>query len=282
MSGATNRASMFLNQVRQTTRVAAREAWTQAMDAPVALPSAVPMNVSPITTSAPQLPPLVPTSAAPIVTLAPTLTRSPYSPITTSAPMSLVMPNASPISGLFPRSFDTVPIGAGGGTVNTGTGGGGFVQGANNILDLIQKGIGIFSGGGSSIGGMTGGGPSSGSPSIPQPGTIAINQAGMGSALGKVGAAIGKSRWIKTVIGGALSYVLYDTVTGAIKRISSSPPHRRMNVLNPRALSRANRRVVGFSHVARKTLHQLGYKVEKTRHVKAKAKAFGGRYKRKK
>lgn len=41
--------------------------------------------------------------------------------------------------------------------------------------------------------------------------------------------------------------------------------NRSMNVLNPRALSRANTRICGFSRVARRTLKDLGYTVSATR-----------------
>lgn len=44
--------------------------------------------------------------------------------------------------------------------------------------------------------------------------------------------------------------------------------NRHMNVLNPRALSRANTRIRGFAHVASGTLRQLGYSVSSTRRLK--------------
>lgn len=52
--------------------------------------------------------------------------------------------------------------------------------------------------------------------------------------------------------------------------------NRSMNVLNPRALARANRRVCGFAGVARKTLRDLGYQVSSSR----KARSCGSKKKK--
>ena len=65
--------------------------------------------------------------------------------------------------------------------------------------------------------------------------------------------------WI--AIGGGL-LGLYDA---AGNLIATKKKTRRMNVLNPRALSRANRRLCGFRDVATRALKQYGYSVSTTR-----------------
>ena len=77
-------------------------------------------------------------------------------------------------------------------------------------------------------------------------------------------------KWLPEVVGGAIVYKLVDLITGETLDISKTKPGRRMNVLNPRALARANRRMEGFRSVAVRSLKQYGYHVSAHRHPKKK------------
>lgn len=92
---------------------------------------------------------------------------------------------------------------------------------------------------------------------------------GVGASIGRAGAAVGTivgriagSKKVRGVVGGILGWWLIDKATGAILG-QTTAPSRRMNVLNLRALRRADRRVDGFVKVARKALSSTGFKVER-------------------
>lgn len=96
-------------------------------------------------------------------------------------------------------------------------------------------------------------------------------------AVGVAGPAIGRQlvrakKWLPEVVGGALIYKLVDMATGEVLDMKKGPPRRRMNVLNPKALARADRRVTGFARIARGTLKDLGFHVSAHRHVKTTTK----------
>lgn len=103
--------------------------------------------------------------------------------------------------------------------------------------------------------------------------SAAVMAAGMGAApswgnlarraapiVGAAAARVGT--WI--AIGGGLMG-LYDA---AGNLIATKKRSRRMNVLNPKALSRANRRLSGFRDVAVRSLKTYGYTVSATRSAK--------------
>lgn len=110
--------------------------------------------------------------------------------------------------------------------------------------------------------------------------TMPTQQMGVGRAVTRVAApaigvaargaarAIGKVKNTKygkviVTVGG---YWIFDQVAGWIFQ-EGDPPRKspRMNVLNPSALRRANRRVCGFASFARPVLRELGYQVSTTR-----------------
>lgn len=66
--------------------------------------------------------------------------------------------------------------------------------------------------------------------------------------------------YVKKFIAAAGGWVLVDKLTGMIMG-PTTPGRRSMNHLNPRALSRATRRVEGFVKKARKAVSPLGYTV---------------------
>lgn len=87
---------------------------------------------------------------------------------------------------------------------------------------------------------------------------------GLGGLIGRLGGAVGRTvgRAARGPIGGAVAgaaagYAL-DNLFG-----NGRPRHRRMNVLNDKALRRANRRMQGFRTTATKTLGELGYTVKR-------------------
>lgn len=92
-----------------------------------------------------------------------------------------------------------------------------------------------------------------------------VNQAGMGTALLPFAKGLAKGA-AGIAVGMGVEKGL-DWMFGASKK-----KHRHMNVLNPRALSRANRRVTGFAAKARPILKDLGYSFSTHRHVKPKKK----------
>lgn len=96
----------------------------------------------------------------------------------------------------------------------------------------------------------------------PPPPGGGINQAGMGGAIKKAA---------KYLPGVAAAEWIWDELKGMwVKK----KKHRRMNVLNPRALKRADRRVTGFAAAAKPILHELGYHVSATRHKHLPKKSF--------
>jgi hypothetical protein len=60
------------------------------------------------------------------------------------------------------------------------------------------------------------------------------------------------------------AWALVDMATGALLRVQKDKPRRRMNVLNPRALSRAHRRMDGFRGFAVKNLRHYGFTVSRS------------------
>lgn len=99
--------------------------------------------------------------------------------------------------------------------------------------------------------------------------TAGIGQTG--AAIGKAVAKIAKSPLARGIVGGAgtiaTGIALYDA---AGNFLGTKKRHRRMNALNPRALSRANRRVNAFAAISTRTLRSLGYQV--SRHRKPRVK----------
>jgi hypothetical protein len=101
--------------------------------------------------------------------------------------------------------------------------------------------------------------------------------------IGRVGGAIGtaigskKAKWVKQVVGGVITWVLIDKVTGAILKQSDKAPHRRMNPMNVKALKRADRRICSFAGISRGVLRDLGYSVTSTRKPKGKCAPRGKR-----
>ena len=95
-----------------------------------------------------------------------------------------------------------------------------------------------------------------------------INQAGMGSMVGRgVGAIVRgatKSKWIKSVAGGVVTWVLVDAL-GNILSQRNTPPTRRMNPMNFKSLRHTNRRLEGFEKAARPIMRELGWKVSRTK-----------------
>lgn len=87
----------------------------------------------------------------------------------------------------------------------------------------------------------------------------------VGGLVGRAGGAVGKAagnKKVRGVVGGILGWWLVDKLTGAILG-QTTPPRRHMNVLNPRALTRANKRLCGFRDLAKRSLGELGYRVER-------------------
>ena len=107
--------------------------------------------------------------------------------------------------------------------------------------------------------------PGGGRPPVPIPGLPpeAIMKAG------KRG-----SRYVRSIVGGVLGYYVFDKVLGWIFK-EGNPPTRRMNVMNPRALTRANRRICGFADTSTKVLRTLGYSVSSTRSPRRGCKTKG-------
>lgn len=119
-----------------------------------------------------------------------------------------------------------------------------------------------------------------GAPSIPAGGSMpGAGQMGLGSTIGRIGAGAGaaigtavarggkimrdpKGKIIREVVGGVLGYYVLDKALGWIFK-AGNPPPRHMNVLNVRALRRADRRMDGFRKVAKKVLSTQGFKVER-------------------
>lgn len=105
-----------------------------------------------------------------------------------------------------------------------------------------------------------------------------VQQAGVGSAIGRIGGRIGpmigragRSTAGKAVIGGAAGAVGWELGEQFFNG-HGRPRSRRMNYLNQRALTRANRRVCGFADISVKTLRQLGYTVSASRKHKQSTK----------
>lgn len=187
-------------------------------------------------------PPIITTTSAPI--------RPVNGVLTKSEPMSLALRNSQM-----------------GGTTGPGLGTAvktvvGAAIGAGVNWAVNQIGSGRSSGGG-------GAPPSIPVPTVPGPGGAQMGQMGMGGAVGRIGGAVGTivgriagSKKVRAVVGGVAGWWLVDKATGALLGPTTAPS-RRMNVLNLRALRRADRRVDGFVKVARKALSSTGFKVER-------------------
>lgn len=83
-----------------------------------------------------------------------------------------------------------------------------------------------------------------------------------------VGRAVARKagKWITI---GAGVWGLVDAL-GNVIQTTNKNPRRRMNVLNPRALAKAHRRMDGFRNVATKNLRHYGYTVSRTAKPKGK------------
>lgn len=219
---------------------------------------------------APVSPPLVPANVPPIVTTAPPATSAlvPYTggPIVTTAPTSS-RPAMSAI-------LDTRPIG-GGAPISLSPPGG--IRGAIGTVvgTAISRGVDW------ATRQITGSGGSR-APAIPSGGGSmpGVGEMGIGSTVGRIGGAVGagigavggmiakgrkSKKWEKVIDAatGVAVWLLIDQATGAILGRRDKPPVRHMNVLNVRALRRADRRMDGFRKVARKVLSSQGFKVER-------------------
>ncbi len=84
--------------------------------------------------------------------------------------------------------------------------------------------------------------------------------------------AAGAKKWIPRILAtGATVWTLVDAA-GNVFDTRATPPRRRMNVLNPRALGRAHRRMDGFRNYAAKAMRHYGYTVSRTAKPKSKKK----------
>lgn len=211
-----------------------------------------------------------------------TLTRAGVMTLTPSIPQPVVSSTQPLTSGadvsLLSKAVGAVGKAVGGALKSPiGKAVAGLVPGLGTALAIgsaASSAVSVFKGGGGVA-----------SPVLPPPPTTFprlspnVNQAGMiplgavGKVAGAAGAAVGRAvtraggvRAIakKVFITGA-GWFLVDKITGAILGPAETPPRRRMNVLNPRALSRANRRVCGFARAARPILRDLGFQVSATR-----------------
>lgn len=129
--------------------------------------------------------------------------------------------------------------------------------GGGGQLPPLPPGAGSILGGGINMGGL--GGTLGGIGGIlPRIGGVLGGAAAGGAVVGTAGARVGK---IVRAVGG---YYIFDKVMGWIFK-TGNPPKKRMNVLNPRALSRADRRIQGFACKVRPIMRTLGYQVGTTR-----------------
>lgn len=94
----------------------------------------------------------------------------------------------------------------------------------------------------------------------PPPTYIEEQQAGVGSLIKTLPAGTIARTAGKIAAGGAAAY-------GISKLFNGDGPKRRrsMNAFNPKALSRAHRRIEGFSNQSRKVLREIGISVSATR-----------------
>ena len=105
-------------------------------------------------------------------------------------------------------------------------------------------------------------------PSMPGPGGAQMGMGGIGMigrAAGAAGAVVGRiagSKKVRAVVGGVVGWWLVDKVTGALLGPTTAP-RRSMNVLNVRALRRADRRMDGFIRVVRKVASGQGYTLQR-------------------
>lgn len=156
----------------------------------------------------------------------------------------------------------------------------GWLSTLGGILGKVGGAIGILTGpGGGPTGGLPpgfpplppipGGGPTLGlpttttfptMPTLPTTGMPPLptnptgpTQAGLGGVMVKAGKYV-----IPAIVAGVAGDWVYDVVKGWLFK---KHKHRRMNVLNPRALARADRRVTGFGRWAKKELKRFGFHV---------------------
>ena len=183
----------------------------------------------------------------------------------------------------------TAPVGM---MLGSGSAAGLRLPGLGGLLGTVGTVVGTAAAGpiggavGGWLGGLFGGGRGGGATGGGTPGTIAFpgipgappglppmgpQQAGFltPGTVGAVGGAVGRvagsraGRRIIATVGGILGYYVFDKALGWIFK-PGKPPSRRMNVLNPRALTRANRRMEGFRTVSTKALRELGYTVARS------------------
>lgn len=103
------------------------------------------------------------------------------------------------------------------------------------------------------------------------PAQMMVSQAGLGSVAGRAGALVGRlagrlapraAQAVKKVAGGWLVWTGAEWIFSKLRPDGASAP-RRMNVMNVRALNRADRRVQGFAARAVPQLKKLGYVVDR-------------------
>lgn len=228
----------------------------------------------PIVRTVPVAPPVIP--AAPViqpVITAPTI--APPAPIIRTQPSvaTLALPNVkeSPVSlfGDIAKAAAGVLKTPAGGVISKFIPGLNIASTALTVGGLVSAGVGALS-------------KPKGAPSITPPPAVPlltggpaaipqIQQAGMvpgwGNLAGRGAAVAGtaiksavKSKWVKSVAGGVVTWFLVDAL-GNILSQRHTAPTRRMNPLNAKALRRANRRMDGFHRAAKPILSELGYSV---------------------
>lgn len=114
-------------------------------------------------------------------------------------------------------------------------------------------------------------------PMMAQAGAVSLAGAvpGWGNLAARGGAVIagaikrGATKWVPAIINGVAVWQLVDAV-GNVLDIRQKKPSRRMNPLNPRALSRAHRRMDAFRGIATRELKHYGYSVSRTAKPKSK------------
>lgn len=218
-----------------------------------------------VTTTVPAIPPVVSAGSGIVTTVGP-----PSAPIPSrGSAMSLVIPRGftfnqgwnTPVGqnafGLSGVPVGPSPIGQPG-----MASGGGILGTIDNILDVINRVRGSF---GAPAGGTGGPGP------VAMPGGVdlsGLGGVGLGGAIGAIGGAVGRAATrfpkIRAIVSGVVGYYVFDKALGWTFK-KGNIPKPRMNVLNPKALRRADRRVCGFATYARSALKQYGYQVSSTR-----------------
>lgn len=221
-----------------------------------------------VTTTVPAIPPVVSAGSGIVTTIGP-----PSAPIPSrGSAMSLVIPRGFTFSqgwntpvgqnafGFSGQPTGPSPIGQPG-----MASGGGVLGTIDNILDVINRVRGAF---GAPAGGTGGPGPIAAPGGVDLSGLGGVGAGGLGGVIGAMGGAVARvaTRYprVRAVVSGVVGYYIFDKALGWMFK-KGNPPKPRMNVLNPKALRRADRRVCGFATYARSALKQYGYQVSSTR-----------------